>query len=230
MRFDDFERLIECLLAEMPPEYLDGILGVEVSRETMPHPVREEVFTLGECIPMPAEGESETGIRSRVVLYHGSFKALSDQDPAYDWRAEAWETLTHEIRHHLEWRARAPDLEAFDLAAEANFARQTGEGFDPFFYQAGEKVADGIYRIDDDFFLEQTMEELPARIEFDWHGRGYSILPPAELVLPVMITVEGVAHPPPGDVVLVLRRATRLPDIWKRPESPRLLTLAAMAR
>jgi hypothetical protein len=80
---------------------------------------------------------------------------LAKLDSEFDWRGEAWETLTHELRHHLEWRARAPDLEEFDWAAEQNFARQDGERFDPTFYRSGEKVAEGIYRLDDDFFLER---------------------------------------------------------------------------
>lgn len=228
MRPADFEALVDRLLAEMPPEYLDGILGVEVSRFTLPHPSRADVFTLGECIPLPSETEGDSQIRSRVVLHYGSFKALAERDPDFDWRAETWETLTHEVRHHLEWRARAPDLEAFDRAAEANFARQNGEEFDPLFYLAGEPMANGVYRIDDDYFLEQMLEDVPPVIEFAWHGRRYALHSPADLVLPAMISVNGVSNPPPGEVVVVLRRSTRLPDIWKRPESPRVLSLDAI--
>ena len=58
-----------------------------------------------------------------MVLYHGSFAALARVNGGLDWREEAWETLTHELRHHLEWRARAPDLEELDWAVEQNFAR-----------------------------------------------------------------------------------------------------------
>ena len=90
-------------------------------------------------------GSCSTTVRSR--RWRGSTRD-------FDWRQEAWETLTHELRHHLEWRARAPDLEEFDWAAEQNFARQDGEPFDPLFYRSGEKVAEGVYRLDDDFFLE----------------------------------------------------------------------------
>src|SRR5712692_2728789 len=62
-------------------------------------------------------------------------------DPDFDWREEAWETLTHELRHHVEWRARAPGLEAYDRAVEANFARQEGERFDPALYLDGDSPA-----------------------------------------------------------------------------------------
>ena len=144
---------------------LEGIAEIVVSPATLPHPVRADVYTLGECIPLPATADDVDSIQSRVVLYHGSFQALARIDPGFDWREEAWETLTHEIRHHLEWRARAPALEALDAAAEANFARQSGEPFDPGFYLDGEKAGEGIYRIDDDFFLEIQDHGLGLREE-----------------------------------------------------------------
>ncbi len=74
----------------------------------------------------------------------------------FDWREEAWETLTHELRHHLEWRARAPALEAFDRAVEQNFARQDGEPFDPLFYLDGEPAGESAYRVEDDVFLDRA--------------------------------------------------------------------------
>jgi hypothetical protein len=218
MRLLDFEALIDRLLAEMPPEYLDGILGVEVSRHTLPHPERAEVYTLGECIPLPSEGGGDGDVRSRVVLYHGSFEALAAQEEGFDWRGEAWETLTHEIRHHLEWRARIPDLEAFDRAAEHNFARQSGEPFDPEFYLDGEKAGDQVYRIDDDFFLEINRADAAKVVQFRWHGAEYDLPLPAEVGPPAYITVTGLRHPPPGELVLVLRSRLSLRDLWKRAD------------
>jgi hypothetical protein len=76
MRLDDFERLVRRLEADVPEEFLDGVAGIEVSRACLPHPVHGEVYTLGECVPLPAEAEAAPGIQSRVVLYHGSFQAL----------------------------------------------------------------------------------------------------------------------------------------------------------
>jgi len=124
---DDFRSLVRRLSAEVPAEFLDGVSEITVSPRAVPHPTRAGIFTLGHCIPFHA---GETGaideIQSRVVLYHGSFRALAELDPGFDWRSEAWETLTHELRHHLEWRAREGALEAFDEAAEENFARTDG--------------------------------------------------------------------------------------------------------
>jgi hypothetical protein len=187
------------------------VVAIEVSPKTLPHPTRREVYTMGECIPLPTESESgPAGTQSRVVLYHGSFRALAGLGENFDWRSEAWETLTHELRHHLEWRARAPDLEAFDWAAEQNFARAEGEPFDPIFYQSGERIAEGVFRIDDDFFLEQIVSALPARIEFVWHGLAYGASAPTGVSLPLFLTVEGVREPPPGDLLVVLRRRPAL--------------------
>ena len=217
MRFEDFERMVERLAREVPAEFLDGVGSIEVSRKTMPHPTRADVFTLGECIPLPAEGDTGLeGIQSRTVLYHGSFVELASLDDDFDWRGEAWETLTHELRHHLEWRARAPDLEAFDWAAEQNFARADGEEFDPSFHLSGEAVAEGVYRIDDDFFLDLSFRSIPGKIPFQWHGAGYTVEPPAGLTLPAFLTVSDVASPPPGDLVLAVRPRTSLIGLLKR--------------
>ncbi|MGH7672583.1 MAG: metallopeptidase family protein, partial [Gemmatimonadales bacterium] len=124
MRFDDFRSLVERLERDIPPEFKGGVVEVQVSPKTLPHPVRAEIYTLGECVPLEWSG-SGADLQSRVVLYHGSFQALSRLGD-FDWRAEAWETLTHELRHHLEWRANVAALEAYDWAAEQNFARHEG--------------------------------------------------------------------------------------------------------
>jgi len=220
MRRDDFERLVDRLLGEVPPEFLAGVSGVEVSPKTLPHPERAEVYTLGECIPVPAEALGEGEIQSRVVLYHGSFRALAAQRGEFHWREEAWETLTHELRHHLEWRARVPDLEAFDWAAEQNFARGDGERFDPLFHLSAERAGADIYRLDDDYFLDQVMPDLPGQARFRWHGTSYRAAVPPGAALPAFLVVAGVSHPPPGELVLVLRRKARWRDMFRRTHAP----------
>lgn len=218
MRRPDFEAMVRRMAAELPAEYLDGVTEITVSPKTVPHPIRAEIYTLGECIPLPAMTDEAEAIQSRVVLYHGSFAALAHLDPGFNWREEAWETLTHELRHHLEWRARAPDLEALDAAAEANYARQDGEPFDPVFYHGGESVAEGVWRVEDDYFVEQVVRSAPARAGFTWHGRAYQLTLPAGARLPALLTVEGVTDPPPGQLVLVLRRKPGLADLFRRAE------------
>jgi hypothetical protein len=218
VRLSDFEAMVRRLADEVPPDFLEGVAEIAVSPRTAPHPDRAEIYTLGECIPLPSSDPASEGIQSRIVLYYGSFAALARLQPGFDWRAEAWETLTHELRHHLEWRARAPALEAFDRAVEQNFARQDGEAFDPFFYVDGEPAGEDAYRVEDDVFLDRLVSEAPSTARVQWRGRLYEVEVPPGATLPAFLTLEGVAEAPAGDLVLVLRRKPGLRDLlWPRP-------------
>lgn len=216
MRISDFEVMVRRIADEVPADFMAGIAEIAVSPRTVPHPDRADIYTLGECIPLPAaEGGASEGIQSRVVLYYGSFAALARQQEGFDWRDEAWETLTHELRHHLEWRARAPALEAFDRAVEQNFARQDGEAFDPLFFLDGEPAGEAAYRVEDDVFLDRVVAEVPSAATVQWRGRSYRVDLPAKTDLPAFLTLDGVADPPPGDLVLVLRRKPGLRDLLR---------------
>ena len=219
MRLQDFEAMVRRLSTEVPAHFFEGVAEVVVSPRVVPHPTRAEIYTLGECIPLPSSGgDGPEEVQSRIVLYYGSFRALAHLEPGYDWRSEAWETLTHELRHHLEWRARAADLEDFDRAAEQNFARHDGDAFDPAFYLDGDAPVQGVYQVDDDYFLDRTVRAVPGEVELVWHGRTYRATVPPGAALPAFLTVEGVAEPPPGDLVVVLRRRPSLLDLF-RPAS-----------
>jgi hypothetical protein len=219
--YQDFEALIDRLTSDIPAEYLQGVAHVSVSPRAVPHPESPGVFTLGECVPLPIVTEDEDGGESetsRIVLYHGSFAALAQLDDAFDWEAEAWETLTHELRHHLEWRAGASNLETYDWAAEQNFARREGEPFDPGFYLDGEQVALGVYDVDGDTFIDRRVSELPEQVEFEWRGSIYRVTPPTDASLPAFLILSGVADPPVRELVLVLRRRPGLRELLKPGE------------
>jgi len=211
-----FEAMIREMATEIPTEFLDGISEVVVSRRTVPHPAHPEVFTLGECIPLPLEGEG-ADVQSRVVLYHGSFRALAALDPDFDWEGEAWETLGHEIRHHVEWRADRDDLGDSDGAAEANFTRIAGGAFDPLFFLDGEPHAEGLYRVDHDWFIDRRVRRLPETVDFNWGGAGYRVKIPAGAVLPAYLAVEGVPPDPGGELIVVVGRSPRLTDLFRTP-------------
>lgn len=218
MHLSDFEALVRRLCNEVPVQFFEGIAELVVSPRTVPHPDRAEIFTLGECIPLPSElGSGVEGLQSRIVLYHGSFAALAQLQEQFDWRLEAWETITHELRHHLEWRAQAPDLEDLDWAVEHNFARHDGDWFDPTFFLSGELQPDGAYRLEDDVFLDQIVRSLPTAVSFAWRGQSYRAPIPQGAELPCFLTVEGVADPPDGDLVVVLRRRPGVRDLLGHP-------------
>ena len=223
--------MVQGMAAELPREYFVGVAAVDVSEKAVPHPTRGEIYTLGECIPLPTGPEAgDDGVQSRIVLYYGSFKALSRIEAGFDWRGEAWETLTHELRHHLEWRARRDDLDAFDRAAEQNFARLDFEPFDPLFYLDGESEAPGWYQVDDDRFHEIMVRGVPPEVAFAWHGPEYRVAVPPHVTRPAFLTVEGIADPPPGDLVLVLRRKPRIWDLFRSQTPPVQLVVAIQGR
>ena len=211
MRQADFEAMVVGMAGEVPREFLDGVAEIPVSSRAVPHPDRPGIFTLGECIPLPAgDSGGVEGIQSRIVLYYGSFLALARVTPGFDWREEAFETLTHELRHHLEWRARSPELEQLDWAAEQNFARQDGDGFDPTFFLSGARVGEDAWRVEDDVFLDRIVKSRPAEVNLRWAGLAYRVPVPRDADLPAFLVLEGLADPPPGEVVLVLRRKAGL--------------------
>jgi hypothetical protein len=233
MELSDFRSLVDRLRSEVPASYLDGVVEVAVSPKTLPHPLRGDVYTLGECIPL--EWTSGADLQSRVVLYHGSFRALARLGEgwgAFDWRQEAWDTLTHELRHHLEWRASLADLEAYDWAAEQNFARHDGKPFDPVFYRNGEAVGEGATKVDDDMFVEipDAGRGKGGAIEFTWHGRRYQVSrPTAPRRATVFLTLEGLAEPPIGDAVLVIPGKASIWSLFQSPESPVQASVTAEA-
>jgi hypothetical protein len=196
----------------VPQEFRAGVVAIEVSPKAVPDPVQRDVYTMGECIPLEWSGNG-ANLQSRIVLYHGSFAELArDRTGGFNWREEAWETLSHELRHHLEWRANVGALEAYDWAAQENFARAEGQTFDPVFYRSGEKIADRVYKVDDDVFIEAD------GFTFRWHGRRYRVPAEAGQRAPLFISVEGLAPPPAGEAVLVIPRKASLLDLVRRPE------------
>jgi predicted Zn-dependent protease with MMP-like domain len=218
MLLSDFESMVSRMTADVPAEFLDGVAEIVVSPRTLPHPERPGIYTLGECIPLPGGDGTPEGIQSRIVLYHGSFAALADTTARFDWREEAFETLTHELRHHLEWRARAPDLEELDWAVEQNYARHDREPFDPGFYLAGTPAGDDVWRIEDDVFLDRIVRRVPERVSVRWSGRDYDVPVPPGASLPAFLALEGVAQPPEGELVLVLRRKAGLRALLRPPQ------------
>jgi len=198
MKFKDFERAARLAYGEIPESYKEGIDDLVVSREALPHPTMADIYTLGECVTEDYAsdfGGPET-TRSRVVLYWGSFKSLAALNPDFDWDAELWETLTHELRHHLESLAREDALEGVDYALDETFKRDEGEDFDPWYFQRGDDMGDGVFRVETSWYVEQLWRErdfAAARwVEFTWRGRRWRIPRPQELGDVHYVWIDGV--------------------------------------
>lgn len=236
MKLADFERLAWQHWKRIPERYQAGVDGLVVERGALPHPTLPEVYTLGECLTesYPSDFGGPDTIRSAVVLYYGSFRALSRLDPEFDWSDELWETLTHELKHHLETLADEDALGRLDYAADENFKRVEGEPFAPLFYRSGDQVVKRVYRIETDFFIEQEYDAEPAPfVAFDWHGVRYQVARPPELGDVCFLTVvDGVEEWPPGELCLVLLRRRGLAAGLRallRPEAPRVVQAEGVA-
>lgn len=104
MSFEEFTALIEEMVAEVPVEFMRELQGVHVLPQAVEEDGLPDVFRMGEYLdPGPADflGGGE-GLGRHIAIYHGSFAAIAAVDPDFDWEDEAWETLTHELRHHVE--------------------------------------------------------------------------------------------------------------------------------
>lgn len=125
MTFQAFQTLLSELVDEIPDEFLTGLQGVHALPETRLEPHFHEVYRLGEYLdPGPEDflGAGE-GLGRHIALYHGSFAAVADGDPEFDWEAELWETLTHELRHHVESQAGDVSLIEDDLRRDREFRK-----------------------------------------------------------------------------------------------------------
>ncbi len=200
MKPREFEELAFEYWGEIPDDYKRGIDGLRVLRRSKPHDELPDIYTLGECVTeaYPSDYGSSDTTRSVVVLYHGSFEQLSRLDPKFDWEEELWETLTHELRHHLESLADEDALGAVDYAADENFKRYEGEPFDPFFYRSGEPVtAEDLaelrldagatlplsgWRVESDWFFQATYAPADpprGRATLEWNGARHAFDLPA---------------------------------------------------
>lgn len=232
MKFHDFEDAAREAYDSIPDEYKEGVDGLVVSREALPHPTMSDIYTLGHCLTedyVSDWGGPET-TRSQVVLYWGSFRKLSEMSPGFDWEGELWETLTHELRHHLESLAREDALEGVDYALDETFKRDGGLDFDPWYYQHGDALEGGVYRVERNFYLEQGWRpedfENAAWVEFTWHGQRYRIPRPRKLGDVHYVWIDGVdTGPATLELVLVRRRtwweevkrmvSTYWPALWE---------------
>ncbi len=183
-------------------------------REAVGHPTLPEVFTLGHCLTEEhfSEFAGPETTRSIIVLYWGSFRNLAELDPDFDWDGEIWETLTHELRHHLESLARDDELEGVDYAADELFNRQEGYEFDPWHYQQGERLGGGLYSVEGHHYLEQIWGkaafERATHVDFEWRGATYRFPRPAELGDMHFVSVGGADFEKDRlEVVLVRRRS-----------------------
>lgn len=219
MNYAEFRARAQEIFDDIPPQYREGVDGLEVSRATVAHPTLPGIYTLGECKTesYPTEFGGAGEVRSIVALYYGSFLALARASDDWDWEGELWETVTHEVRHHLESLATDDSLEVMDYAEDQNFARREGEPFDPLFYRMGHARGPGVYEVDGDLFFEQALGDDTPRDALSTTLAGSSV----EVCVPLpddpadvhFLRLLSPAWSDETDRVLVLLRQR---SVWER--------------
>ncbi len=68
-----------------------------------------DFYVMGEYV--------EDGIMGcSIILYYGSFVHLLEDCSPEEWKEELWDTIVHELRHHLESLAGVDDLVREEMA------------------------------------------------------------------------------------------------------------------
>jgi hypothetical protein len=235
VKFADFERVAAEAFEAVPDRYREGIDGLVVSREAVPHPTLPDIYTLGHCDTesFASEWTGPDTTRSVVVLYYGSFRNLARRDPDFDWRAEIYETVEHEIRHHLESLAREDRLEGVDYALDEDFKRDEGLDWDPWYYQKGDAVAPGVFAAEDRVFIEQLWSAADfagaGELRFEWNEREYRIPRPEALGDVHYVLLHGVEGAPAVLELVLVRRRSWWEDVKRLAGASRPLVIESDA-
>ncbi len=123
MDYEAFRATAEQMLDEIPDPFLRGLQGIHVLEKAYPEADFEGVWRMGEYLdPGPEDflGAGD-GLGRHIALYYGSFVAIAAGDPTFDWEQEIWDTITHELQHHVESLAGDATLIGEDLAAIESF-------------------------------------------------------------------------------------------------------------
>jgi hypothetical protein len=117
MTYEAFVETAARLWDEIPSEYKRGLQGVHVLEQLKTDPDEPQLLRLGEYYDpgYPSVLGGFAGIGRHIILFYGSFVALAAADSEFDWEGEIWETLVHELRHHLESLAWRDDLVQEDM-------------------------------------------------------------------------------------------------------------------
>ena len=123
MTYGAFQTLLSEMVGEIPDEFFTGLQGVHALPDARLEPEFNGVYRLGEYLDPGPEAflGSGGGLGRHVALYYGSFRKIAEGDPTFDWEGELWETLTHELRHHVESLAGDVSLIEDDLRRDRAF-------------------------------------------------------------------------------------------------------------
>jgi len=112
--FDQFSTITEDLVRQIPDKFKKGIAGIFVTPGAVVDDEFSDVYVLGHYT---SGGYCEPSID----IYYGSFRKIFSGLSLLQLQNEIWETIIHEIRHHLEENAGLQDLRIFDQQQKEYF-------------------------------------------------------------------------------------------------------------
>ncbi len=115
MTYEQFENRLQEMVEIIPESYFKNLQGVHCFIERKGDPERGLV-RMGEYLDPGFESfmDSRIHIGRHINIYYGSFVAVAQYNPNFDWDEQLWETLTHELQHHLESQANDQTLIEWD--------------------------------------------------------------------------------------------------------------------
>lgn len=109
---DEFTELAGRLVDDIPARFCRDLNGGFI---ILPEAkTDDEFYIMGEYVEDPAMGYY-------IILYYGSFVAVLEGETRETWNAEIWETIIHELQHHVETMAGVDDLVRAELAELARW-------------------------------------------------------------------------------------------------------------
>lgn len=123
MSFEAFQALLNELVDAIPEEFLEGLQGVHALPQVRQETGFKRVYRLGEYLdPGPSAFlGGNTGLGRHIALYYGSFAEVAAGDPHFAWEDQLWDTLLHELRHHVESQAGDRSLIEEDVRRHRRF-------------------------------------------------------------------------------------------------------------
>lgn len=219
MDFATFDKEALRLWESIPPRFREGVAALCIEENAHADAEFPDVLLMGECMSDASALVPGAPVQSLIYLYYGSFAKIAAREPTFDWDGELWETLTHELQHHLEWRAGYDALGDEDDLQRENLARRDGRPFQRDYYRKGARLDTGVYTVDGDLFLEYAVPRKDwtqlreQAVSLEWAGlvATFGPLPESSLREKVMFVLPDVelqdgACLPWYDVIVVVRR------------------------
>jgi hypothetical protein len=162
LSLSEFCSLTEEITAQIPEKFKQGLGGINVISTESQDDQLENVYALGHYF-------RGGGLEPYINIYYGSFRKIFhglSKEQLYD---KIWETVTHEIRHHLEENAGISDLKNFDEEQKFYFLIKDNKEFLsllPVFSALNVKIIDTIILADLILKCSKASQKVKVRLNF----------------------------------------------------------------